>query len=413
MSIALVPVASPLHDPQTLKEIMSKVMDLVSRINKDIIIYDVLTQINDISRVSRDHSLLIVPVLTGGTEHIIYKLTTLGLPIALIAHKGSNSLAAALEVKAKLIYEGYPAELFLLGSDIKDYLEAFIKASEIYRELKKLKVLLIGDPSPWLIYSSLNLRKYEEVLGIKIVKVPIDEILSTINEVNESKFQNVLESLLNVKTIEPKRNDLLNSLRLYIAIKKLALRYNSKLITIRCFDLISHGVTACLPLSLLNDEGIVAGCEGDIPAALTMYILNRLSGRPTFMGNIAWIEGKDVLITHCTVALRLVRSFIFRSHFESGIGLSIEGYPTKGLIVSIARLDINKNELRASVGRVMNTEPLLRNKACRTQFLIRLEGDPKCVIEDAIGNHYVIALGDIRRQLKYLALMLKLKYVEF
>jgi len=413
LSIAFVPVASPLHDPRILKEIMSKVVGLVSRISKDIVVYNVLTQINDINRVSKDHSLLIVPVLTGGTEHIIYKLTTLGLPIALIAHKSSNSLAAALEVKARLIYEGYPAELFLLGGDIEDYLEAFIKASETYKELKELKVLLIGNPSPWLIYGSLNLRKYEEVLGIKIVKVPIDEVLSTIDEVNELEFQNVMKSLLNVKTVEPKRNDLLNSLRLYIAIKKLALRYNSKLITIRCFDLISHGTTACLPLSLLNDEGMVAGCEGDIPAALTMYILNRLSGRPTFMGNIAWIEGKDILIAHCTVALRLVRSFIFRSHFESGIGLSIEGYPIKGLMVTVARLDIGKNELRASVGRIMNTEPLLRDKACRTQFLIRLEGNPKYMIEDAIGNHYVIALGDIRRQLKYLALMLKLKYVEF
>ncbi|OYT48317.1 MAG: hypothetical protein B6U85_02975 [Desulfurococcales archaeon ex4484_42] len=413
MSIALVPVASPLHDPQILKEIMTKVVDLVSRINKDIVIYNVLTQINDVNRVSRDHSLLIVPVLTGGTEHIIYKLTTLGLPIALIAHKSSNSLAAALEVKAKLMYEGYPAELFLLGSGIKDHLEAFIKASETYKELKKLKVLLIGDPSPWLIYSSLNLRKYEEVLGIKIVKVSIDEILSTINEVDESEFQNVLESLLGVKTIEPKRNDLLNSLRLYIAIKKLALRYNSKLITIRCFDLISHGVTACLPLSLLNDEGIVAGCEGDIPAALTMYILSKLSGKPTFMGNIVWVEDKDILLAHCTVALKLVGSFIFRSHFESGIGLSIEGYPIKGLIITIARLDMNRDELRVSIGRIMNTEPLLKNRACRTQFLIRFEGNPKYVINESIGNHYVIAVGDVRKSLKYLALMLKLKYIEF
>ena len=396
MSIALVPVASPLHDPQILKEVMSKVISVVLEVSKDIVTYDILTRTNDVSKVRRDHSLLIVPILTGGTEHIVYRLTNLGLPIALIAHEGSNSLAAALEVKARLRYEEYPIELFLLKNNISSHLKAFINASKTYKEIKELRVLLIGDPSPWLIYSSLNLRKYEEVLGVKIIKIPVSEVLSLIDNVDESEFQSVMKSLRIVKTIEPKHDDLLKSLRLYIAIKKLTSKYSSRLVTIRCFDLISQGITACLPLSLLNDEGIVAGCEGDVPAALTMYILSKLSGKPTFMGNIAWIEDKDILIAHCTVALKLVRSFIFRSHFESGIGLSIEGYPTKGSIATIARLDINKGELRVGVGRIVNTEPLLRNKACRTQFLIRLEGDPEHIIRDSIGNHYVVALGDIR-----------------
>ena len=141
MSIALVPVASPLHDPQILKEVMSKVISVVLEVSKDIVTYDILTRTNDVSKVRRDHSLLIVPILTGGTEHIVYRLTNLGLPIALIAHEGSNSLAAALEVKARLRYEEYPIELFLLKNNISSHLKAFINASKTYKEIKELKYI--------------------------------------------------------------------------------------------------------------------------------------------------------------------------------------------------------------------------------------------------------------------------------
>ena len=40
---------------------------------------------------------------------------------------------------------------------------------------------------------------------------------------------------------------------------------------VRCFDLVTDlRTTGCLALSWLLDQGVVAGCEGDIPATLTM-----------------------------------------------------------------------------------------------------------------------------------------------
>ena len=42
-------------------------------------------------------------------------------------------------------------------------------------------------------------------------------------------------------------------------------------VTVRCFDLLDDpGTSGCLALASLNDDGIVAGCEGDVPSALAM-----------------------------------------------------------------------------------------------------------------------------------------------
>lgn len=43
--------------------------------------------------------------------------------------------------------------------------------------------------------------------------------------------------------------------------------------------------TGCLALSALLDEGIVAGCEGDLPAALTMSWMQAVTGQASFMAN--------------------------------------------------------------------------------------------------------------------------------
>ncbi len=69
-------------------------------------------------------------------------------------------------------------------------------------------------------------------------------------------------------------------------------KYDLKGLTIRCFDLLStvHN-TGCIALSLLNDEGIISSCEGgDVPALISMLILNALSDEPVFMANPSSID---------------------------------------------------------------------------------------------------------------------------
>jgi len=53
------------------------------------------------------------------------------------------------------------------------------------------------------------------------------------------------------------------------------------------------GVTLCHAFSLLNSEGIVAGCEGDIPSTIAMHIGSGILDIPGFTANINKVDFKE------------------------------------------------------------------------------------------------------------------------
>ncbi|MFA6664598.1 MAG: hypothetical protein WCS21_09870, partial [Lachnospiraceae bacterium] len=57
--------------------------------------------------------------------------------------------------------------------------------------------------------------------------------------------------------------------QIYLALKVIIKKYNLKGFTLRCFDLLTAVKnTGCLALAKFNSEGVIATCEGDVPAML-------------------------------------------------------------------------------------------------------------------------------------------------
>lgn len=74
----------------------------------------------------------------------------------------------------------------------------------------------------------------------------------------------------------------------------LSVKYQHELSTyLRCI--------ACLPLSLLNDEGVMCTDEGDIHALITMIIMKLLSGEntPVYFGDIYKLDEGGFLMAQC------------------------------------------------------------------------------------------------------------------
>ncbi len=400
--IVLIPLASPLHNPQlvdpVLKRIKEKLLDLID--------YS-FTKIVNLSSINHDIAkkaeVFIISVLTGGTEGLIIELVErYRKPVILIAHDSQNSLAAALEAYSVLVEKGYYGKL-ILENEINE-LRYIIKAIRVLASLKNMKFISIGKPSPWLIYSKSVEPLIERDLGVKVEYSSIDELLSLKPEkVEDVELNEILRKwgLLQVRKYVSHK-DIEESLKFYLALKRLIDKYKAKIITIRCFDLLKYNVTACLPLSLLNSEGVIAGCEADIPATISLAILSFIAEKPSFMANVVWLENNRILFAHCTIALRLVQNFTLKSHFESGLGVAIEGYPKKGEVATFMRLDPKKKILTIGKGTVLNDKPL-RYDNCRTQIVVEVEGNAKKMLKTPIGNHFVLTYGDHTKPLMYFA----------
>ena len=192
------------------------------------------------------------------------------------------------------------------------------------------------------------------------------------------------------------------AVRIYAALRSIIERHALDGFTIRCFDLLSalHN-TGCLALARLNAEGFIAGCEGDVPAMLSMAVARALTGVSGFQANPARIDPETgtLLFAHCTIPLNMVERYELDTHFESGIGVGIRGFMKPGP-VTLFKLAPDLSRYFAGEGQLTTcqSEPGL----CRTQQVIRLT-DPqqaRYFLTDPIGNHHIVIPSHCRELLE-------------
>ena len=320
------------------------------------------------------HPLSLIYVRTGGTEGIFLRLLPMLLeksrqPFYLLTSGKSNSLAASMEILSYLRQKGIPGEI-LHGS--REYINQRIltleRVEEARRQLSHCRLAVIGKPSDWLISSDADYGVVRERLGIELVDISMQELLDAIDECT-----------------------------IYEGLKKIICTHQLNGFTLRCFDLLTAvKSTGCLPLAKLNSEGYVAGCEGDVPAMLSMMIARSQTGVSGFQANPARInpDTGEMLFAHCTIPLDMVERYELDTHFESGIGVGVRGFMKKGPVTLFKVSGDLKRSFVAEGMLVRNTaEPDL----CRTQQVIQLSDPSQATyfLTNPIGNHHIVIPGHI------------------
>lgn len=340
------------------------------------------------------HPLDLVYVRTGGTEGIFKRLlpelqSKSNRPFYLLTSGKSNSLAASMEILSFLRQNDLKGEIIHGNADyISKRIGLLEKVGAAKMLLRGARLGIIGEPSDWLISSHAEKSTVKELLGIELVNIPMQELLDVIAKtpLRESDERTPIDAI---------KRDLPGANQIYDALKVIVARYDLQGFTIRCFDLLTAVKnTGCLALAKFNSEGIIAGCEGDVPAMLSMKIAQSLTGVSGFQANPARInpETGEMLFAHCTIPFNMVERYELDTHFESGIGVGIRGYMKEGP-VTIFKVSGNLSRHFIAEGE------LIRNQAepdlCRTQQVIKLS-DPSMAsyfLNDPIGNHHIILSG--------------------
>ena len=348
------------------------------------------------------HALDLIYVRTGGTEGIFLRLLPqLQLqsqkPFYLLTSGKSNSLAAAMEILSYLNQQGFKGEIIHGNNDyIHDRITILSKANEARQQLQDTRLGIIGQPSDWLISSHADKDKVSQRLCITLVDIPMQELLDAIAAAPVKNHQR--EQTLN----DAIRQSLPVANQIYEALKIIVERYRLSGFTLRCFDLLSavHN-TGCMALARLNAEGIVAGCEGDVPALLSMTIVNALIGVSGFQANPSNIDPENGTMTfaHCTIPLNMVERYELDTHFESGIGVGIRGYMAAGP-VTIFKVSGDLQRSFITEGELVCNES--KPDLCRTQLVIRLTNpdDAAYFLTHPIGNHHIILPGHHKKLLE-------------
>ena len=334
-------------------------------------------------------TLSLIYVMTGGTEGIFKDL----LPalqektrqrVLLLASDHSNSLAASVEILSYLRRKGVRGEI-LHGkpSYIRSRIESLEKVEDARRKLENIKLGVIGAPSDWLISSDVDREVLLSRLGIQIQDIPMEELLDSLGDTPVPASSAVKDSLPGAGKI-------------YEALRNMVSSYGLNGFTIRCFDLLTVvRNTGCLALARLNSEGLVAGCEGDVSAMVSMAIGRAVCGVSGFQANPSSIDPEtgEIVFSHCTIPLDMVSGHELDTHFESGIGVGIRGHFPEGP-VTVFKVSGDLSRHFICEGELVSNGH--RPDLCRTQVLLRLPAEAaRYFLNEPIGNHHIIFPGHL------------------
>ena len=379
MKVNVFPLVSSLHSQDKINENTKNLLgELMSASDVEFNV----TSLDDLY----EGDLALILIQSGGSEGLFLEnFSKLKAPYYLLTYGNNNSLAASLEILSYLKDNNLDGEV-LHGSNeyIIDRVKSLAKGETKYR------LGVIGKPSDWLIASAVNYDSAKRFHGIDLVDVSIDEIRTryaeSINDYNLS--------------FDYDKDEIDKALRLHKVLEGIKTDYNLDGLTIRCFDLLGNlKTTACLSLALLNKEGIVATCEGDIPTMVSMHILNKITGQRGFQANPSRIDATSgkMILAHCTLPLDMVDKYYLDTHFESGIGVAVKGY-LKEEKVTIFKLSRNLKDYFVTSGRILRN--LEESNLCRTQIEVAVDNSINYFLTRPYGNHHVVIYGDYKTEIE-------------
>ncbi|MBR0439546.1 MAG: hypothetical protein IJK27_02130 [Bacilli bacterium] len=388
MNINIIRIRSDLHEKN--KEMLKENDAFIDELNTELMNDDLLLVENDESS-----PMSVVFVESGGSEvKFIPLLDKLKDPIILLSNGKNNSLPASLEIKTYIRQKG--RDCFLLTGDEENIALGIRRSYSAFNASKVIdnsNLGVIGTPSDWLIASKVDYKLVKDKFNINLIDIPMLEL--------EIELKNGIDKDIPHKEQFEKKfknKEVLNgALTLYSALKRIVKRYNLKGFTLRCFDLLtSYKNTSCLAFSILNEEGITAACEGDVPSLLTMFFIKALTDLPSFQTNPSYVDLKNntILFAHCTLPLNMAQKYTLTTHFESGIGIGVKAEMPLGKVSVIKLAPSLKIEDSVAFSGNIKRNLSLPNY-CRTQIEIEPEEDNIITLfRDDFGNHMIITYAD-------------------
>jgi len=389
-SLDVMAFASALHDKGALAALKKGLLDRIGKAGG--------FKINEVKTPSPDR-LSAVLVLTGGVERQVLRgIADMPSPILLIAHDAQNSLPASLEILARIRQDGGEGRILFGTPDrIASDLLQEMAIADAWNALRFSRIGLIGEPSEWLVASDVDKAFLKGRLSIETVEIDIEELISRVNLEAPPKKSIAAFKKKADEVYDASAEELADAGSIYDALRALVDENRLVACTVRCFDLVLRMKnTGCYALSRLNDDGIPAGCEGDMQSLLSLYTAYLLTGQTAFMGNIASVETAEQVIgiAHCTCPVSMTASYAIRSHFESGLGVGVSGDIPEGPCTLFRLGGERLDHLFIREGQIEKAP--FRDDLCRTQVRIQCDESVDELLSAPLGNHHILLAGHHR-----------------
>ncbi len=374
----------------------------------------------DVAAKLKEADAVLLVHLSFGSGEPLLKLVDAGLPSAIFSQPFSGHdwmYVSGWQKAGKRV-------ILSTSSDYAD-LERAAALLRVPVRMRQSRIIVVGGPrgtSP-----ACSAEQVKQHLGPEIVSISQDRILSAHKAIDPKAAEAEAEHYWigqAEKIVEPSRADIVNSARLYLAIKEIMIQERAQAITSsHCMGAPAKG---CLTFSKLNDLGLVGACEGDMDSTLTMLLFAYAVGVPGFISDPLFDTSRSAVIhAHCTSTTKLDgltgerAPFLIRTQCDSNQGVSLEVQMRVGQEITCAKL-VNLDTLLISTGKIIELTDF-HDRGCRTQITTQVPNARNMVKNwggGVLGNdmmtllHRVVFYGNHIGCMRDLAPLMGLKVVE-
>ena len=295
-------------------------------------------------------------------------------------------------------------------------LKNFVAAARGMKAMKNCRIGLAGGRVPGFYTSNFDEMKLRAKFGTSVEVTDLVEVVDTAEKLTQKQLslakKVVTRSSCKVNKVSDR--DLELAAKMLGAFRAMTEKYDLEALAIRCWPELSDifGIAPCAVIGMLNDLGIPASCEGDVPGAVTMALLKQLAGGgiPLFVDLISYDEKANTgVVWHCGAApVSLCRKFEetqYRLHFR------VDGGDRKGVTndfslkagpVTLAKLDQDVDghfRMLIARGEAIDTEPFIRGNPLTIRFEAPVKNLIDAIMLKGFEHHYTVIHADVKEEL--------------
>lgn len=203
-------------------------------------------------------------------------------------------------------------------------------------KLKQTTVLVVKNDVENEIESAAEKR-----FGIKFINKTAADLMAIFDSTDDNEAAAMAEKWTGgaVKTVEPSHSDIIESAKIYLAIKKMIKETGADAVTIACLELSYNDVYGksrhmypCLSHFQMADDGELGVCEADIDSTVSSLITLYLTGKHGFVSDpVVDTSSNEIIYAHCVACRKVfgvssskVCDYYIRSHAEDQLGASVQ-----------------------------------------------------------------------------------------
>lgn len=412
--IAILPVGE--FDSVSTKSEFDAIIETLNPHETDQIIADPVAaeesareSVRELSR--RDPDLLVIIPLRGMSAPVIEAAgLTCEAPCLIYPIQGRFALPSSALAVGALREAKKPVELLYALPNHPDTIKRYrsiIQAAKAFSRIKKSRIGVIGGLYPNLVSCRYDPQIINSRLGITLVPISYEDLRSSIEitkgRVEEiKKLRQAITRSFQVSTADKSALDA--GIQIHLALKRISLEHKLDGFATECWSGFPKEIGANPCMGFIEDAYSLA-CEGDVMLCASLMIVRYLTDCSAYVGDLYDLNQDGILtLVHCGAPASLAADKRNVVLAKSQLALD-RGFETmtcrpqldQGPVTIFRFYGREYDKLHLAMGELRSSEqsPDLKVK-------IKMIGNRWDFLDQCFGNHYLVATGDIRSEIKLL-----------